>query len=233
MNIHFKIRKQGKLNPKIIMHVFDGRFEGRKFMYSTGQTIPDDHWDKRKNRAKFVKAHASEYEALNKYLDKLEQTVISFKSERHNSSSLRRQDLKNYLLKSQDNEPTNEGGETLDLKTNSSPDSYPTKVERYFQIKIWTKTGNILQGEQDTYYNLNGTLTSLALLAKNGIVPRMGDAIHFDDADLESWTAKQKKLFIKQHHINPESPMRVNEVHFKPTKGGTDIKIILVVSGLE
>lgn len=104
MNIHFKLRKQGKVNPKIIMHVFDGRFEGRKFMYSTGQSIPGDHWDKRKSRAKTITAHAAEYEALNRYLDKLEQTVISFKSERHNSASLRRQDLKNYLLKSQDNE---------------------------------------------------------------------------------------------------------------------------------
>lgn len=104
MNIHFKLRRQGKVDPKIIMHVFDGRFEGRKFMYSTGQSIPAEHWDKRKSRAKPVLANAKEYEALNKYLDKLEQTVISFKSERHNSASLRRHDLKTYLLKSKDNE---------------------------------------------------------------------------------------------------------------------------------
>jgi integrase len=117
MNIHFKLRKQGKVNPKIIMHVFDGRFEGRKFMYSTGQSVPGDHWDKRKSRAKAITAHAAEYEALNKYLDKLEQTVISFKSERHNSASLRRLDLKNYLLKSQDNE-RREREETLQKESN-------------------------------------------------------------------------------------------------------------------
>jgi hypothetical protein len=82
MNIHFKLRRQGKVNPKIIMHVFDGRFEGRKSMYSTGQSIPGDHWDNRKNRAKSISTHLEDYKSLNKFLDKVEQTIISFNSER-------------------------------------------------------------------------------------------------------------------------------------------------------
>jgi integrase len=104
MNIHFTLRKQGKADPMIILQVFDGRFEGRKFMYSTGQSIPDHHWDKRKSRAKLILAKSKEHEELNRYLDKLEQTVISFKSERHNQDSLNRQDLKSYILKSKVNE---------------------------------------------------------------------------------------------------------------------------------
>jgi integrase len=73
-------------------------------MYSTGISINESHWDKRKSRAKLLLAKQKEYEELNKYLDVLEKTVINFKSERHNLDSLNRQDLKDYILKSKLNE---------------------------------------------------------------------------------------------------------------------------------
>ena len=42
--------------------------------------------------------------SLNKYLDKLEQSVIDYKSLRHNSKSLSREDLKAHLIKTQADE---------------------------------------------------------------------------------------------------------------------------------
>src|SRR5579859_5206999 len=104
MNIHFNLRKQGKRNPVIILQIFDGRFKGRKFMYSTGATISQTEWDKRKGRAKISGPKAKELNDLNKYLDKLEQSVIDYKSERHNSKSLSREDLKAFILKNQSDE---------------------------------------------------------------------------------------------------------------------------------
>lgn len=104
MNIHFKLRQQGSSDAIIVLHVFDGRFEGRRFMYSTGISISKDHWDKRRDRAKLLFNHSKEYTEINKYLDQLEQTVISFKSERHNHESLSRLELKTYILETKVNE---------------------------------------------------------------------------------------------------------------------------------
>ena len=99
MNIHFRLRQQGKSNPIIILQVFDSRFEQRKFMYSTGVSIEKNHWDKRRDRARLIIGREKEYEEINKYLDFLEQTVIGFLSERHKYENLNRQDLKTHILK--------------------------------------------------------------------------------------------------------------------------------------
>jgi integrase len=100
MNIHFQLRQQGASDPIIIMNVFDSRFEQRKFMYSTGISIDKNHWDKRRNRAKLILAKSKEYEELNKHLDQLHQTVISFMSERHSFNCLYRKELKATILNS-------------------------------------------------------------------------------------------------------------------------------------
>jgi len=100
MNIHFQLRQQGASDPIIIMNVFDSRFEQRKFMHSTGISIDKNHWDKRRNRAKLILAKTKEYEELNKHLDHLQQTVISYLSERHSCNALYRKDLKATLLNS-------------------------------------------------------------------------------------------------------------------------------------
>lgn len=104
MNIHFRLRQQGNSNAIIVLHVFDRRFDGRKFMYSTGIAIDKDHWDKRRDRAKALLAHSKEYTEINKHLDQLERTVISFKSEKHNHESLSRQELKSFIVGTKINE---------------------------------------------------------------------------------------------------------------------------------
>lgn len=99
MNIHFQLRSQGQKNPIITLQVFDSRFKGRKFMYSTGHSIETSFWDKRRNRAK--PAPAKPYEdkllKLNRYLDRLELMAIEFLGQRHHSSSIDRAELKKHL----------------------------------------------------------------------------------------------------------------------------------------
>jgi len=99
MNIHFKLRNQGEKDPTIILQLFDSRFKGRKFMYSTGKSIRNIYWDKRRERAKPAPAqsHEDELLALNKHLDKLEQSVISFLGDKHNHRSIEREELKKHI----------------------------------------------------------------------------------------------------------------------------------------
>ena len=49
-NIHFSLRKQGKSDPVIILQVFDSRFKGRKFMYSTSKVMDESLWLKKKGK---------------------------------------------------------------------------------------------------------------------------------------------------------------------------------------
>lgn len=96
-NIHFSLRKQGKSDPVIILQVFDSRFKGRKFMYSTSKVMDESLWLKKKERAKVIPARERELQELNSYLQKLEQVVINFLSSKHNSKTILRTDLKNKL----------------------------------------------------------------------------------------------------------------------------------------
>jgi len=68
-------------------------------MYSTGTSIKNTFWDKRRNRAKPAPAqlHEDEMIKLNKHLDKIEKEVILFLGERHGVSQIDRIDLKNFL----------------------------------------------------------------------------------------------------------------------------------------
>jgi hypothetical protein len=99
MNIYYKLRAQGKQNPKIILHVFDGRFKGRKFMYSTGRSIDITYWDKRKGRPKLAagQAYENELKSVNDFLNQLEEVVIKFFSQRFSSKTLSREELKKEI----------------------------------------------------------------------------------------------------------------------------------------
>lgn len=110
MNIHFKLRTQGNRDPIIVLHVFDSRFKARKFMHSTGLSIKQILWDKRRNRAKPAPAQVYEDEMvkLNKHLDKIEKDVIHFLGERHGVSQIDRIDLKKYLARKSNLEKGNE-----------------------------------------------------------------------------------------------------------------------------
>lgn len=97
MAISLTIRSQGKSDPVIILNVFDSRFKDRRFRHSTGVTIPQSLWDKRKGRARIIPGKETELSKINKYLDAIEKSVIDFLSDKHNSTSLNREDLTAYL----------------------------------------------------------------------------------------------------------------------------------------
>jgi|GEM_PF-535322 len=96
-NIHFSLRGQGKSNPVIILQVFDSRFKGRKFMYSTGEVIEESLWLKKKERSKVIPAREVELNKLNAHLDNLQQCVINFLSAKLDSKTVLREDLKKLL----------------------------------------------------------------------------------------------------------------------------------------
>ncbi|MEZ4947545.1 MAG: phage integrase SAM-like domain-containing protein [Cyclobacteriaceae bacterium] len=97
MAISLQIRSQGKSDPMIILNVFDSRFKGRKFMHSTGISIPQNLWDKRKGRVRITPGKEDELSRINQHLDAVEKSAIDFLSDKHNSNSLNREDLKDYL----------------------------------------------------------------------------------------------------------------------------------------
>jgi len=108
MNIHFSLRKQSKKDPVIILQVFDGRFKGRKFMYSTGIKLSPLDWDKRKDRAKVKGEKAIQLNEINKYLDNLTQSIIGYGSVRYNAKTLGREDLKSHIRRTEIDERKNE-----------------------------------------------------------------------------------------------------------------------------
>ena len=96
-NIHFKLRAQGKADPTIILQIFDARFKGRKFMYSTGKSIEPSLWLKKKERVKIIPARQIELNELNEHLERLYQYSINFIASKHNSKTILREDLKTQL----------------------------------------------------------------------------------------------------------------------------------------
>lgn len=96
-NIHFRLRAQGKSIPVIVLWVYDSRFKGRQFKYSTGEVISPDLWLKKKERAKIIPSKEKELNTLNDHLDRLNQAVIDFMGTKHNSKTIVREDLKKYL----------------------------------------------------------------------------------------------------------------------------------------
>jgi integrase len=119
MKIHFKLLQQGKSNPVILLKVYDGRFVGRFFKYSTGITIEQAHWDKRKERVKQVISKAGEYSSINQHLDELEQVVIRFKSLHHRSTTLTREELRAFIL-----EASRNNEDRPDAATSDSPEIF-------------------------------------------------------------------------------------------------------------
>lgn len=96
-NIHFRLRAQGKSDPVIVLWVYDSRFKGRQFKYSTGEVINSDLWLRKRERAKVIPAKEKELTTLNDHLDKLNQSVIDFLGTKHNSKTILREDLRNHL----------------------------------------------------------------------------------------------------------------------------------------
>lgn len=101
MNIHFKLRKQGMRNPTIVMHVFDRRFKARKFMYSTGISLDEVLWDKRRGRPKVSPGslHETQLLSIEATIVNLEKTTLDFLSTRYGQTRIERKDLKDHLIK--------------------------------------------------------------------------------------------------------------------------------------
>jgi integrase len=96
-NIHFRLRAQGKSDPVIVLWVYDSRFKGRQFKYSTGEVINSDLWLRKRERAKVIPAKEKELTTLNDHLDKINQSVIDFLATKHNSKTILRDDLRKHL----------------------------------------------------------------------------------------------------------------------------------------
>jgi integrase len=89
-NLKFSLRKQGKGQSVIILQVFDSRFKGRRFMYSTGFHSEVFNWNKRQQR--------SHEKHINNHLDFIENAVKTFMDDRVNSLTLSREELKGWIL---------------------------------------------------------------------------------------------------------------------------------------
>jgi integrase len=89
-NAKYFLRKQGKGDPVIVFELFDSRFKGRRFMYSTGHHCPAGQWDKRKQRTR--------NQAINKHLDFIQNTVKEFIDARFDRLTLSREDLKEWII---------------------------------------------------------------------------------------------------------------------------------------
>jgi integrase len=138
MNIHFSLRRQSKGLPTIILQVFDGRFKGRKFMYSTGIKLKESDWDKRKGRAKSTTLNAAQLTEINKHLDYLTHTVIDFRSDRHNSKNLSREDLKLFILQKKNDDQLQQ-----DSKKEKEEDFYSLWIRIVETTK--TSTGQVVK----------------------------------------------------------------------------------------
>lgn len=99
MNISFRLRKTGSKDPRINLFVFDNRFKGRKFIYSTSIDIKESEWDKRKNRPKIIPGSNNESQIikLSKRLDHISDLVSSYLSDRYGETTLQKNELSSYL----------------------------------------------------------------------------------------------------------------------------------------
>jgi integrase len=89
-NFKFSLRGQGKFGPVIIFQIFDSRFTGLRFMYSTGFHIQVTNWNKRQQR--------SNEKPINQHLDFIENAAKTFLDDRVNSRTLSRAELKEWIL---------------------------------------------------------------------------------------------------------------------------------------
>ena len=198
MNIHFKLRQQGKSNPMITIQVFDSRFEQRKFMYSTGISIDKIHWDKRKDRARLIIGKEKQYEELNKYLDFLEQIVIGFLSERHKYETLNRSDLKAHILKT---------------KVSGRDENQKPATEKEIFFCAWEKMiveSKTSKGESTTAATKKQKIQTLKLVKK--FVAEKRVPISFTSIDMNFYHAFD--AYLKEKSLNGNTRGR----HFKEIK---------------
>jgi integrase len=227
MTISFFLRNRGKQKHVIFLQVCDSRFKGRRFLYSTGYSLIENHWDKRKSRAKLSTARGTEYEKLNQNLDHLEQLVIEFKSRRHQTKSLNKAELKAFILadgeqKSDDilnlkgselfalwieiiNSTKNSSGESLASSTKQTKLQTLRLVKKFAFQKAMSLTSEDIDmtfyHEFDSFMKLNGLNGNSRGKHFKEIKATMREAI---DRDYKVNMAFQKKSF-KVIRTEPDS----------------------------
>lgn len=167
-------------------------------MYSTGIAIDKDHWDKRRDRAKVLLAHSKEYSEINKYLDLLEQKVISFKSEKHNHASLSRQELKSFIV---------------GAKINERKDQDEKEGKNVLLFDTWEKIiseSKTSKGESTTKSTKKQKRQALRLVKKFATEKQM--TLSFDNLDMNFYHAYDS--YMKDNGLAGNSRGR----HFKEIK---------------
>lgn len=165
-------------------------------MYSTGIKIDSAHWDKRRDRAKLLMAKSKQYEKINQHLDQLEQTVIGFLSDRHNSDCLYRKELKDLI----DNSRTGQRHETkIDLS-----DYF---FETWAKIIIESKTSKGESTTSDTQKQKRQTLTLVKKYSKERKVRPS-----FENIDMNFY--HEFDVYMKEQLLNGNSRGK----HFKEIK---------------
>lgn len=104
MKSQFILIKQGKekaAKPVIYLQVFDSRFKDRKFLYSTTKHIDLKLWDPEDQKARIKRTSTPEenknLHALNVHLKSLKDRVDAFEAIKLNSSTLDKEELKEFL----------------------------------------------------------------------------------------------------------------------------------------
>jgi integrase len=198
--LHFKLRIQGQSTPKIVLHVFDSRFKGRKFMYSTRHSIEQKHWNKQKERAKPAPANAIEehLKGINKSLDLIQLTVMRFLDQNFGVNTLERSSLKAALDEA--------------ISTGPAPRIEKIRANNDF-FEVWDRIINTTKNQKGILLT-NGTKNSkrqtLSLL--KDFQASQSSALSFDTLDMKFYHALD--AFMIKKGLNDNSRGK----HFKEIK---------------
>jgi integrase len=152
-NYSFLLRKHSKnTDPVIVFHLFDARFKGRRFMYSTGHHINPGDWKKSNQRPK-------NDQELSQHLDLIVSLSGQFLQARYSSKTLSRSDLKKYIL------------DNLKDEQNEAHERELARLKETKFSKVWesiikstkTKTGHLVK--PSTLLQKQQTLRTLELYA--------------------------------------------------------------------
>jgi len=101
MKLQFSLLRSGSSEATIYLWVWDSRFTGRKFKYSTRQRINAKQWDADDERVRIKNSLPPQEKArllkINQHLDQLAETVKDFAADKLNSKTLSKEDLHNYI----------------------------------------------------------------------------------------------------------------------------------------
>lgn len=197
MNIQFKLRGTGKREPKIILFLYDPRFNDRKFVYSTSLSISEKNWDKRRDRPKQIPGSSNEYDMINisKRLDLIAEKVKVFLSLRYNEVHLSKSELNAHL------------NDTLEVQSNSK-----TMDKTFYDIweNLISTTKNPKTGNLITSGTKRSKKQTLELLKEYFRVKKIEAS--FNSFDIEFYHSFDE--FMREKSLNDNTRGK----HFKEVK---------------